>query len=128
MILTIASGWRSSFWIRTVLGEPMLEIFLDGNPIVQIDEDGKPTIDKSGCARARINGSLIDVDTATLRARFTRLNQVASAALANPFRDALNSAVEVHKNLPPKYRSTLRVVEVQAVLAAVIKVASSHVQ
>ena len=106
----------------------LMTVLYDGTPLVEVDHDGGVLVSSTGCAKARIARDLLDVDSGPLRKELTKLNQVASAALCNPYRTALDSVSAIHKAIPPTKRGAIRVHEIKTIVDAIVRVASRSVQ
>ena len=105
-----------------------LEMIYAGEPFLSLDENGVYTLHSKGINQARLNGTLFDVDSKELRVEIKRLREIERVALCNPYREALQDANEVHKEIPRKDRAGMRPADVRHVLDAVVRVASRHVQ
>jgi hypothetical protein len=106
--------------------DTVAEVMYDGKVLISIGS-AEYIIHRSAVEHARINGSLIDVNN-TIGPKLKALEQRAQAGLVNPYRDAMDSIMEIHKEIPVTERRGMNKKDVSAVVAAIIRIAARHVQ
>jgi hypothetical protein len=110
------------------MSEPLLTVLFDGEPMLEVLDDGTHRTVSAGVNQARINGSKLDVVN-KLGKELVDLRQQLKCATINPYRDAaLLKPAEVMKEIPRKHRGALRAAEVEAVLTAIHTIAKRSIQ
>lgn len=110
------------------MSEPLLTILYDGEPMLEVLEDGTHRTVSAGVNKARIAGTSLDVVN-RLGTTLTDLRQQVKCATINPYRSVvLGKADDVMKAIPRKGRGALRLPEVAAVMEAINSIAKRSIQ
>ncbi len=108
--------------------EPLLTVLYDGEPMLEVLDDGTHRTVSAGVNKARISGTHLDVVN-KLGTTLVDLRQQVKCATINPYRDAvLSKAADVMKEIPRRQRGALRVPEVEAVMTAINEIAKRSIQ
>ena len=110
------------------MSDPLLTVLYDGEPMLEVMEDGTHRTVSAGVNQARINGTRLDVVN-KLGTTLVDLRQQLKCATINPYRDAiLGRADEVMKAIPRKLRGAMRMPEITAVMDAIHSIAKRSTQ
>lgn len=111
-----------------MVAEALVTVLFDGEPMLEILDDGNYRTVSAGVNRARIAGSKLDVVN-RLGTTLTELRQQLKCATINPYRDAmLLDAKTVMAEIPRPKRGALRVKDVGKVLIALHNIAKRSTQ
>lgn len=111
-----------------LMSDPLLTVLYDGEPMLEVLDDGTHRTVSVGVNKARIAGTSLDVVN-RLGTTLTDLRQQLKCAIINPYRDAvLGKAADVMKEIPRKTRGALRLPEVEAVMTAINEIAKRSIQ
>jgi hypothetical protein len=103
--------------------EVVAAVLYDGQPMVEILDDGTHRTVSAGVNQARLKGASIDVVN-RIGPMLVELRQQVRCGTINPYRDAvLMMAADVLKSIPREDRGALRVKDVETVLTVLHKIA-----
>lgn len=103
--------------------EPVVTVLYDGEPLVEILDDGTHRTVSAGVNQARISGNRIDVVN-KLGPMLVDMRQQLKCATINPYRDAiLSEAKAVMGEIPREDRAGLSLKDVATVLNVLHKIA-----
>lgn len=110
------------------MNDPVLTVLYDGEPMVEVLEDGTHRTVSAGINLSRINGARLDVVN-KVGPTLVAMRQQLKCATINPYRDAiLGKADAVMKAIPRKERGAMRLNEVAAVMNALHTIAKRSEQ
>jgi hypothetical protein len=111
-----------------MVNEPLLTVLYDGEPMLEVYENGSYGLVSAGVNKARIAGGNLDVVN-KLGSILVDLRQQAKCGMINPYRDAiLMDADKVMQEISRRDRGGMRVKDVGAVMNALLTIAKRGTQ
>jgi hypothetical protein len=114
--------------MAVLVTEPLLTVLYDGEPMLEVLEDGSYRTVSAGVNKARVSGTHLDVVN-RLGTTLTDLRQQLKCATINPYRDAvLLDTKAVMAEIPRPERGALRLKDIGTVLTALHTIAKRRTQ
>jgi hypothetical protein len=109
--------------------DPILTVLYAGQPMVEVLSDGKYRTVSAGVNQARLNGSLLDVDSTKLQLALVLGERNAKLAGLNPYADALRqSGKDVLHLIPLAKRRGMQARDVATVMETIVTIANKEIQ
>jgi hypothetical protein len=108
---------------------PILTVLYAGQPLLELMGDGKYRTVSAGVNQARINGSLLDVDSTALQLKLVVGERSAKLAGLNPYGSALRQkAKDVLNLIPLAKRRGMQARDVATVMETIVQMAQKDIQ
>jgi hypothetical protein len=107
----------------------ILTVLYAGAPLIEVLNDGKYRTVSAGVNQARLNGSLLDVDSTALQVKLVVGEHNAKLAGLNPYGNALRqSGKDVLHLIPLAKRRGMQARDVATVMETIVTIANKEIQ